>query len=653
MLSQQHRFYPADHPSSQQPYDPEDISLFYSPVPTFYPHKRIKVSAHLDFTAGILPSPRDCSSLAFHSAMPAPPAFARPPHPAVSLHRASEPPASPATIASTLSNHSTPAPSPPCLTIRSDNHSPTDFPLIDDAYPLHEQHPKPPLDPRYHQHYNAAFAGYQHAPVPAPAPAPAPSTSSPWSSPYTSQQQQQQLQRQQYYHHAMPAYNGNSSYGARCSNPRPSVSDVNMPATPVHSPVHRENGGCGGVQHPPPPPSSSSSISHSGPSLSRTVSDAMQDELYNPGIAPGIAHSRPEHPTDLSGSRLPDLLQQAQNQHAMACSPPASASFGGAAYNLAQSRRQAEADHEAKALQKKIKPEFDPPKTISPKDAYNDEYHEPDGPIRGSLFSNGDAYSQHGRTDIDIKSESDGSLPDIDVDDDEYDDDDDDGHSYDGHSYDGHSNYDGMTTSRRHSDVVMEDYMYGAGDSAQPRYGDRLTVPGSTYHQQWAGEEGSSSQAGGASSDETYDHHQQHHHHHNHHHPQPLQRPEDTKANDGAYSCTVHGCTRRFSTASKMSKHRREVHRPSTPLSRDAITGAPTKSLLQGPSRCARINPTTGKPCNTIFSRPYDLTRHEDTIHNTARQKVRCEICTDDKTFSRQDALTRHKKVKHGIDKAP
>jgi len=197
-------------------------------------------------------------------------------------------------------------------------------------------------------------------------------------------------------------------------------------------------------------------------------------------------------------------------------------------------------------------------------------------------------------------------------------------------------------TSRRQSDVAMDDYM--CADSAQQQhYDDHLTVTGSSYPH-WAIEQSSR-----ASSDETYDAH----HHQHHQYQPPLQRPEDTKANDGAYSCTVHGCTRRFSTASKMSKHRRDVHRSITPLSRDAATGAPAKSLLQGPSRCARINPTTGKPCNTVFSRPYDLTRHEDTIHNTARQKVRCEICTDDKTFSRQDALTRHKKVKHGIDKAP
>lgn len=44
----------------------------------------------------------------------------------------------------------------------------------------------------------------------------------------------------------------------------------------------------------------------------------------------------------------------------------------------------------------------------------------------------------------------------------------------------------------------------------------------------------------------------------------------------------------------------------------------------------------------TNISQPYDLTRHEDTIHNARKQKVRCQYCTEDKSFSRSDALTRH-----------
>jgi len=142
------------------------------------------------------------------------------------------------------------------------------------------------------------------------------------------------------------------------------------------------------------------------------------------------------------------------------------------------------------------------------------------------------------------------------------------------------------------------------------------------------------------------------------HHMMETPKPQIQKdhGHSGAYACSVPGCTQRFQTPTKLSKHRREVHRQTSPSSLGGGLGMTStahipKSHIPGPHKCTRINPTTGKPCNTIFSRPYDLTRHEDTIHNTTREKARCEICNDEKTFSRQDALTRHKKVKHGIDK--
>ena len=31
--------------------------------------------------------------------------------------------------------------------------------------------------------------------------------------------------------------------------------------------------------------------------------------------------------------------------------------------------------------------------------------------------------------------------------------------------------------------------------------------------------------------------------------------------------------------------------------------------------KCEKINLSTGKRCNSVFSRPYDLTRHDNTIH--------------------------------------
>lgn len=74
---------------------------------------------------------------------------------------------------------------------------------------------------------------------------------------------------------------------------------------------------------------------------------------------------------------------------------------------------------------------------------------------------------------------------------------------------------------------------------------------------------------------------------------------------------------------------------------------------------CTLINPSTGTPCHKHFSRPYDLIRHQETIHAAKKKIFRCVICEGreqggsgngkSKTFSRGDALSRHIKVKHGI----
>ena len=61
--------------------------------------------------------------------------------------------------------------------------------------------------------------------------------------------------------------------------------------------------------------------------------------------------------------------------------------------------------------------------------------------------------------------------------------------------------------------------------------------------------------------------------------------------------------------------------------------------------KCEKINSKIGMACNVIFSRSYDLTRHEDTIHNARKRKVRCVICTAE--FKRADVLIRHMRVLH------
>ncbi|KAL2127150.1 hypothetical protein VTI74DRAFT_11253 [Chaetomium olivicolor] len=130
------------------------------------------------------------------------------------------------------------------------------------------------------------------------------------------------------------------------------------------------------------------------------------------------------------------------------------------------------------------------------------------------------------------------------------------------------------------------------------------------------------------------------------------QRPDDTMAKDGTYTCTFHDCTLRFATPKLLQGHKRESHRQAHHLygPRPPVATGMTSSLLNiqaGPHRCDRFNPSTGKHCNAVFSRPYDLTRHEATIHDPGKQKARCHMCTGGKTFSREDACIRHFKVCH------
>jgi Zinc finger, C2H2 type len=131
-----------------------------------------------------------------------------------------------------------------------------------------------------------------------------------------------------------------------------------------------------------------------------------------------------------------------------------------------------------------------------------------------------------------------------------------------------------------------------------------------------------------------------------------LPKPTSLAADTGTYSCTYHGCLKRFATSQQLQKHKRE-HRNNPNLTPGVGSGMSAAQLMKrnsqsGPHKCERIDPTTGKPCNGIFSRPYDLTRHEDTIHNPRKQKVRCAFCSsEEKTFSRTDALTRHMRVMH------
>ncbi|EGW35016.1 uncharacterized protein SPAPADRAFT_58147 [Spathaspora passalidarum NRRL Y-27907] len=93
--------------------------------------------------------------------------------------------------------------------------------------------------------------------------------------------------------------------------------------------------------------------------------------------------------------------------------------------------------------------------------------------------------------------------------------------------------------------------------------------------------------------------------------------------------------------------------------SRNSHMSAAEISAVNPNHQCDLINPSTGVPCNKQFSRPYDLIRHQETIHASKKKIFRCVICEGrfnggpgngkQKTFSRVDALSRHVKVKHGL----
>ena len=105
---------------------------------------------------------------------------------------------------------------------------------------------------------------------------------------------------------------------------------------------------------------------------------------------------------------------------------------------------------------------------------------------------------------------------------------------------------------------------------------------------------------------------------------------------------TPHPCTecdRRFDSQQALLVHRRTRH---------GDIGHRDNIKARGPHRCHRINPQTGKPCNTVFSRSYDLIRHEGTIHAPEKIMFTCDMCGS-KQFSRHDALVRHKRVKHSV----
>lgn len=364
------------------------------------------------------------------------------------------------------------------------------------------------------------------------------------------------------------------------------------------------------------------------PKLDRTMTDVYGDELYSPNFA---ITSTPPSQSQMAVSPSNDVFSQrlhaANSQHLSAAHSPASTSSRGRSpfcagsplapspipdfsnnmvsnmpFNTAAQamRGQNQAQQEAQFHQMSQRAEPETPKTISPKDAIL-EFNEPEGDANFPLFPQNPAdFEMDHLSKVMIPGSQGGN----------------------GHDSNSSSQFGYMPSHLPTGIAVPQQYPFVSSHRAPHDTPPRLSSAGS-------------SSTGSRTTT-----------------PAHMARPATTSADGGTYTCTYHGCSLRFDTPALLQKHKREGHRQTQTLGGPRIRdmGNLTTGVLNtqaGPHRCDRINPSTGKPCSTIFSRPYDLTRHEDTIHNARKQKVRCNLCTEEKTFSRADALTRHYRVCH------
>lgn len=381
------------------------------------------------------------------------------------------------------------------------------------------------------------------------------------------------------------------------------------------------------------------------PKLDRSMTDIFSDELYNPNLFPSSTPPTQPAMSSVHNDMFNQRINAANNQHLTTGQSPASSisrdrspfrtgspfhqtpnvpANNNMTFNSAQRvREQAKAQREASYLKQQMTSRTEPqtpPKTISPKDAmleFNDA-DEPTFPL----------FPQDNAANYEMEQMAKSMMP---------------------HGMSGISG----------SQMMAPPHPTGAQLGYMPsQMSTSLQIPqqypfiSRNQHHDPTARLGSTPSSSNSAMNS----------------PGSMGRPVSTTADGGTYTCTYHGCSLRFDTPQLLQKHKREGHRQV-----QGLTGAPrlhdlgmgmnmsmnmgmTSSLLNsqaGPHRCDRINPSTGKPCGTVFSRPYDLTRHEDTIHNARKLKVRCDICTEEKTFSRADALTRHYRVCHPQAEVP
>ncbi|OHW89966.1 hypothetical protein CSPAE12_11445 [Colletotrichum incanum] len=373
------------------------------------------------------------------------------------------------------------------------------------------------------------------------------------------------------------------------------------------------------------------------PKLDRTMTDIYNDELYSPNFTiTSASPAQPQMAVSPSNDVFAQRLSAANNQHLSAAHSPASSvsrdrspfrqgsplapvanhDFGAGMqasrlrFNSAhQMREQKKAEQDAQIMrqQMSMKSEPETPKTISPKDAML-EFHDADGDSSFPLFPSQESADFDDIAKAVVSQDQQANFA--------------------RSAMPSGAAFPYMPGQLQAGVHIPQQYPFIAHprQSQVQEHMPRLSSAESSS----GGSEGTSISNGGS-----------------------MSKPAGAAADGGTYTCTYHGCTMRFETPALLQKHKREGHRQTQgiggPRRPDTAVASPNSLMNSqaGPHRCDRINPSTGKPCHTIFSRPYDLTRHEDTIHNARKQKVRCNLCTEEKTFSRADALTRHYRVCH------
>ncbi|SCU96420.1 LAFA_0G06238g1_1 [Lachancea sp. 'fantastica'] len=129
-----------------------------------------------------------------------------------------------------------------------------------------------------------------------------------------------------------------------------------------------------------------------------------------------------------------------------------------------------------------------------------------------------------------------------------------------------------------------------------------------------------------------------------------IQSPTSSPSVPAVSKMKKYSGRRKSSSTSSLAPTFKKKPSSLTALSSFSVNG------VQEVHTCDAMNPVTNEICGKKFSRPYDLIRHQKTIHASKKKVFRCVICIQqqgaegyDKTFSRGDALSRHIKVKHDL----